>query len=148
MEQLSRSKLTDLTANDWILIDAKAKRLAFRIGEPIIREGCSIQHLFVIRSGSATVAIAGTTKKATIAKLTSGDVCGEIAFLGDSRATADVIAADEHVEVDAISATDLRDMVRTFPAFGVRFCRSLALILGQRLRDTSKELLRVMVLGR
>jgi CRP-like cAMP-binding protein len=39
-----------------------------------------------------------------IATLSAGDVCGEMAFLGDSTATAAVVAKDE-VEVDAIGRT-------------------------------------------
>jgi CRP-like cAMP-binding protein len=64
-----------------------------------------------------------------------------MAFLGDSRATAAVVAKEE-VEADVIWADDLRQLISSFPAFGVRFYRSLAIILGQRLRQTSKELLR------
>ena len=64
-------------------------------------------------------------------------------FLGDSRATAAVFAKEE-VEADAILSGDLRQLISAFPAFGVRFYRSLAIILGQRLRQTSKELLREM----
>ena len=85
----------------------------------------------------------GTTSRAVIATLSAGDVFGEMAFLGDSTATAAVIAKDE-VEVDVIWAHDLRQLVAAFPGFGTRFYRSLAVILAQRLRQTSKELLREM----
>jgi hypothetical protein len=66
-----------------------------------------------------------------------------MAFLGDSTATAAVVAKDE-VEVDAIWADDLRELVSVFPGFGVRFYRALAVLPAQRLRETSKELLREM----
>jgi CRP/FNR family transcriptional regulator, cyclic AMP receptor protein len=78
-----------------------------------------------------------------IAVLRPGEVCGEMAFLGDSTATAAVVAKDE-VQVDAIWADDLRQLISIFPGFGMRFYRSLAIILAQRLRRTSKELLREM----
>jgi CRP/FNR family transcriptional regulator, cyclic AMP receptor protein len=78
-----------------------------------------------------------------IAILTAGDVCGEMAFLGDSTATAAVVAKDE-VRVDAIWAHDLRQLIATFAGFGTRFYRSIAVILAQRLRQTSRELLREM----
>ena len=142
---MNLSTLVDLISNDWVLIESKAKRLTFRLGEEIIREGTSIQHLYVIRKGSASVEIAGVHSRATIATLAPGDICGEIAFLVDSRATAAVIAKED-VEVDAISAIDLRELIQTFPGFGVRFYHSLAVLLGHRLRQTSQELLRVMVL--
>ena len=85
----------------------------------------------------------GTTSRAVIAILSAGDVCGEMAFLGDGTANAAVVAKDE-VEVDAIWADDLRELVSVFPGFGVRFYRALAVLLAQRLRETSKELLREM----
>jgi CRP-like cAMP-binding protein len=137
------SNLQDLTRNDWTLIESKAKRIRFKLGDEIITEGARIDHLYILRSGPASVELEGTTSRAVIATLIAGDVCGEMAFLGDSTATAAVVAKDE-VEMDAIWVDDLRELVATFPGFGVRFYRSLAVILAQRLRQTSKELLREM----
>jgi len=140
---MPRSTLQDLTRNDWTLIESKAKRIRFKLGDEIITEGAQIDHLYILRSGPASVELEGTTSRAVIATLSAGDVCGEMAFLGDSTATAAVVAKDE-VEVDAIWADDLRELVAVFPGFGVRFYRSLAVLLAQRLRETSKELLREM----
>jgi CRP-like cAMP-binding protein len=137
------STLQDLTRNDWTLIESRAKRMDFKLGQQIIKEGARIDHLYVLRDGSASVELEGTTSRAVIATLTAGDVCGEMAFLGDSTATAAVVAKDE-VRVDAIWADDLRQLITTFPGFGTRFYRSLAVLLAQRLRQTSKELLREM----
>lgn len=140
---MHRSTLQDLTRNDWTLIESKAKRMHFNLGQEIIKEGARIDHLYVLRRGSASVELAGTTSRVVIATLVAGDVCGEMAFLGDSTATAAVVAKNE-VEVDAIWADDLRQLVSTFPGFGTRFYRSLAVLLAQRLRQTSRELLREM----
>jgi CRP-like cAMP-binding protein len=137
------STLQDLTRNDWTLIESKAKRISVELGQEIIKEGARINHLYVLRRGSASVEVEGTTSRGVIATLGAGDVCGEMAFLGDSIATAAVVAKDE-VEVDAIWAGDLRQLIAVFPGFGTRFYRSLAVILAQRLRQTSKELLRAM----
>ena len=135
--------MQDLTRNDWTLIESKAKRIRVQVGQEIIKEGARIDHLYVLRSGSASVELEGTTSRAVIATLRAGDVFGEMAFLGDSTATAAVVATDE-VDVDAIWANDLRELVTMFPGFGARFYRSLAVILAQRLRETSRELLREM----
>ena len=140
---MAGSTLEDLTRNDWTLIESKAKRISVELGQEIIKEGARIDHLYVLRRGSASVELEGTTSRAVIATLSAGDVFGEMAFLGDSTATAAVIAKDE-VEVDVIWAHDLRQLVAAFPGFGTRFYRSLAVILAQRLRQTSKELLREM----
>jgi CRP-like cAMP-binding protein len=140
---MRRSTLQDLTRNDWILVESKAKRISVKPGEEIIKEGARLDHLYVLRRGSASVELAGTNSRAVIATLVVGDVCGEMAFLGDSTATATVVAKDD-VEVDAIWADDLRQLVSAFSGFGTRFYRSLAVLLAQRLRQTSKELLREM----
>jgi CRP/FNR family transcriptional regulator, cyclic AMP receptor protein len=140
-KQMARSALNELTRNDWTLIESRAKRVSFNLGQEIISEGVRIDHLYILRQGTASVQLAGTTSNALIAELVSGDVFGEMAFLEDSRATATVVAKDE-VEVDAIWSDDLRQLVLMFPGFGTRFYRSLAVILAQRLRQTSKELLR------
>ena len=140
---MPRSTLQDLTRNDWTLIESRAKRIGFNLGQEIISEGARIDHLYVLRSGSASVELEGTTSRTVIASLIAGDVCGEMAFLEDSTATAAVVAKDD-IEVDAIRADELRQLVAAFPGFGARFYRSLAVILEQRLRQTSKELLREM----
>ena len=140
---MPRSTPQDLTRNDWTLIESKAKRISLKLGQEIIKEGARVDHLYILRRGSASVELEGTTARAVIAILSAGDVCGEMAFLGDSTANAAVVAQDE-VEVDAIWADDLRELVAVFPGFGVRFYRALAVLLAQRLRETSKELPREM----
>lgn len=140
---MAASTLQELTRNDWTLMESKAKRINFSLGQEIIQEGARIDHVYILRRGSASVELRGTHSNAILATLVAGDICGEMAFLGDSRATAAVVAKEE-VEADVIWADDLRQLISTFPAFGVRLYRSLAVILGQRLRQTSNELLREM----
>ncbi len=140
---MPHSTLQDLTRNDWTLIGSKAKRIHLKLGEEIIKEGARIDHLYILRGGSASVELEGANSRAVIATLGAGDICGEMAFLGDCTATAAVVAKDD-VEVDAIWADDLRKLMNVFPGFGTRFYRSLAVILAERLRQTSRELLREM----
>ena len=115
---MPRSTLQDLTRNDWTLIESKAKRISLKLGQEIIKEGARVDHLYILRCGSAAVELEGTAARAVIATLSSGDVCGEMAFLGDSTATAAVVAKDE-VEVDEIWADDLRELVAVFPGFAL-----------------------------
>jgi len=63
-----------------------------------------------------------------IATLSAGAACGDMAFLGNSTATAAWVAEDE-VQVEGFWADDLRQLITTFPGFGIRFYRSLATIL-------------------
>ena len=140
------NRLRYLTPNDWVLIQAQAVRRTFKLGEEIIRQGEWGDHICVIRRGEASVEMAGTGTRAIVASLGPNDVCGEISFLDQTRATAAVIAKDEAVEVDEISAIELRKILEAFPRLASRFYHSLALALAQRLKSTSRELAREMAL--
>jgi extracellular factor (EF) 3-hydroxypalmitic acid methyl ester biosynthesis protein len=129
-----------LNPNDWVLIRAKTVPRIYKLGEEIIREGELIDRLFIIRRGEASVELAGTGTRAIVASLGPNDVCGEIAFLEQGRATAAVIASDQEVEVEEIHAQELRDLLEAFPRLAARFYLSVALVLSQRLRATSREL--------
>ena len=137
---MARNGLEYLTENDWVLIAGKAKRLTFRLGDEIIREGAHIDSLYVIRSGCASVELTGTGSRTVVAQLEPEDICGDMAFLEHSTAIAAVIAAEESVEVDAIQAVDLRELFDTFTGLASRFYHSLAVLLVRRLRDTTQQL--------
>ena len=81
-----------------------------------------------------------------MAALGPEDVCGDMAFLEQGKATATVVAKEEEVEVDEINAHALREILEAFPRLASRFYRSLALVLVQRLKATSNELAREMTL--
>jgi len=121
-----------VTANDWILITAAARRLNFAAGEAIIRQDSPGGTLFVLRSGSARIEANGVR----VARLGAGQICGEIAFLENRLSSASVIAEVE-VEADAIDAAELHRIFRMFPHLGSRFYQSLAVTLSRRLRETS-----------
>jgi CRP-like cAMP-binding protein len=137
---MAKNRLQYLTPNDWVLITARAQRLTFKLGQEIIHEGALGDTLYVIRRGSATVELTGTSSPTVVAQLERDDICGDMAFLERSTATASVIAKEDLVEVDAIHAEDLREVFDAFPGLASRFYRSLAVVLARRLRDTSKQL--------
>jgi extracellular factor (EF) 3-hydroxypalmitic acid methyl ester biosynthesis protein len=141
---MAGNRLHYLTANDWVLIRAKAQRYPFRLGEEIIRQGDWGDNIYIIRRGEASVELAGSASRAIVATLGPDDVCGEIAFLEQSKASAAVVAREEEVEVDKISAHELRKILEAFPRLASRFYQSLALVMAQRLRSTSGELAREM----
>jgi CRP-like cAMP-binding protein len=130
---MAGNRLQYLTPNDWVLFQAKAVRRTFRLGDEIIRQGAWGDSIYIIRRGEASVELAWTGSRAIVASLGPEDICGDMAFLEQSRATADVIAKDEQVEVDEINARELRGILEAFPSLASRFYRSLALVLVQRL---------------
>jgi CRP-like cAMP-binding protein len=143
---MAGNRLQYLSANDWALIKAKSVHRTFKLGEEIIKQGALSESIFIIRRGEASVELAGTNSRAIVATLGANDICGDIAFLEKGRATASVVAKDEEVEADEINARELREIFEAFPRLASRFYLSLALILAQRLRDTSRELAREMAL--
>jgi CRP-like cAMP-binding protein len=143
---MAGSRLQYLTADDWVLIQAKAVRRTFKLGDEIIRQGAWGDSIYIIRRGEASVELAGTGSRAIVAALGPGDICGDMAFLEQGKASAAVIAKEEVVEADEINAHELREVMEAFPRLASRFYRSLALVLVQRLRVTTGELAREMVL--
>ena len=119
-----------LSANDWILITDKAARTTFKKDERLIGRGAQLQTLYLLIKGTATVNILGET----IAHIGPGEVCGEMAFLESSFASATVIAEDE-VETYAVGWATLADLFQLFPHLASRFYRSLAVNLSRRLRE-------------
>lgn len=97
---MSGNQLEYLTANDWILLSAKAHRRTFRLGEEIVREGHLGGSIYIIRRGEASVELAATSSRAVVAWLGPEDICGDMAFLTRGKATAAVVAKDEPVEAD------------------------------------------------
>jgi CRP-like cAMP-binding protein len=80
---MANSTLQELTRNDWTLIESKAKRTNFNLDQEIIKESARIAHLYIFRSGSPSVELKGTNSNAILATLVAGDICGEMAFLGN-----------------------------------------------------------------
>ncbi len=143
-ERTSEKSLLCLTSNDWVLIGAKAKRRAFTLGQEIIREGDQSGAIYIIRRGTASVELLNSRSRTVLAWLKEGDICGDMAFIEKGNATASVIAKEEEVEADEIRTDDLRALFDTFPGLASRFYESLAVVLVRRLRNTSRELVRVL----
>ncbi len=143
---MAGNRLQYLSANDWTLIKAKSVHRTFKLGEEIIRQGALSESIFIIRKGEASVELAGTNSRAIVATLGVDDICGDIAFLEKGRASAAVVAKDIEVEVDEVKADELREIFEAFPRLASRFYQSLAAMLAQRLKDTSRELAREMAL--
>ncbi len=143
---MAGNRLQYLTTNDWILLRAKASRRTYKLGDEIIKQGEPNKGICIILRGEASVELAGCSSRSILAALGPDDVCGEMAFLQQGKATAAVIASDEEVEVDEVEGHELRALLMAFPGLASRFYLSLAVILAQRLRETSKELAHEMEL--
>jgi len=115
--QTAKNRLEYVTQNDWTLIVDKAKRTTFKKDDVLIHAGKQHKTVYLVVKGAARVESAS---KAFIARLEAGEILGEMAFLENGVASANVTASGE-LEVCA--------------HMGSRFYRSLAVSLSRRLRE-------------
>lgn len=127
----AKNRLEYVTQNDWMLIVDRAKRTVFEKDEALIQAGKQNKTVYLLVKGNAKVEGAA---KAFIAQIGPGEICGEMAFLENSVASASVSAAGE-LEVCAIEWSALLDLFELYPHLGSRFYRSLAVNLSRRMRE-------------
>lgn len=123
--------LVHLTLNDWTLIADKAMRRQFKAGEHIVQLGRRTHGVYVLVKGTALVQVPSLLSH----EIGPGEVCGEISFLDELPATADVTATTA-VEAFFLDRSTLVSLFELFPHLGSRFYQSLAAILSRRLRET------------
>ncbi len=127
----AKNGLMYLTPNDWALIVDKAVRMQFKAGGNIVQKSKRTHGLYLILNGVASVQIAAL---GTSLEVSAGEVCGEISFLDELPATAEVIAKTA-VEAYYLDRPTLLSLFELFPHLGSRFYHSLAGILSRRLRE-------------
>ena len=127
----NKKGLVYLTANDWALISDKAIRRTFKPGEQFVQRDRRTHGVYVLLSGTAAVEIPSRTGSREIGP---GEVCGEISFLDELPASANVVARDA-VEAFFLDRATLESLFELFPHLGSRFFHSLAAILAWRLRE-------------
>ncbi|HMF90692.1 MAG TPA: cyclic nucleotide-binding domain-containing protein [Candidatus Angelobacter sp.] len=125
-------QLRYLTSNDWALLRSKSRRVTYKPREIIIAINSRPNSLFMVVSGTAAVEVVRGTP---LAKLSTGEIFGEMAFIENAAASASVVAESEMV-VDVLDLTVLGELFSNFPHLEARFFKSLALLLSQRLRST------------
>jgi|ERR1022692_1596618 CRP-like cAMP-binding protein len=130
---LSSSKhgLVYLTANDWALVADKAARVQFKKGEVLVQRGKRANGVYLLLKGTARVQI---PFQATVPTIGAGEICGEMSFLEDAPASANVVAEGD-VEAFHLDRPTLQGLFELFPHLASRFYRSLATNLSRRLRD-------------
>lgn len=128
---VAKNGLVYLTPNDWALIADKAARLQFKAGDPMIQRGKRTHGVYLLLKGTASVQIPAQETSRSIGP---GEVCGEISFLDELPATANVVA-QEPIEAYYLDRPTLQSLFELFPHLGSRFYHSLAASLSRRLRE-------------
>jgi CRP-like cAMP-binding protein len=106
-------------------------------GSLVIAPGAPAGALFVVLSGTAEVVREDGTN---LAMLTPGDVCGEMSLLDGAGASASV-RAKSPLTLLILQEGRIDRLVEERPQTAARFYKSLALVLAQRLRATSRMVL-------
>jgi CRP/FNR family cyclic AMP-dependent transcriptional regulator len=127
----SRHGLVYLTANDWSLVVDKATRVQFRKGEVLVQRGRRTNGVYLLVKGVARVQI---PSRPTSPEIQPGEICGDMAFLEDAPASANVIAVQD-IEAYHLDRPTLEGLFELFPHLASRFYRSLATNLSRRLRE-------------
>jgi CRP-like cAMP-binding protein len=127
----SKNGLVYLTTNDWALVADKATRQKFKAGDLLVQKGRRTHGIFILLSGSATAQLSA---QGGLRNVGPGEVCGEISFLDELPATANVVA-NSAVEAFYLDRLTLQSLIELFPHLGSRFYHSLAGILSYRLRE-------------
>lgn len=89
---------------------------------------CEVSHILTLlgkQTRTVYLLLRGTAgveaqSKAVVARIGPGQVCGEMAFLENSVASA-TVTADEDLEVCAVEWSALFDLFELFPHLGSRF---------------------------
>jgi CRP-like cAMP-binding protein len=127
----SKDGLVYLTPNDWSLVADKACRVSFNKGQILVHRGKRTNGVYLLLKGTARVQIPPQTRTLEIGP---GEICGEMSFLEDAPASANVVA-HEDVEAYHLDRPTLESLFELFPHLASRFYRSLATNLSRRLRD-------------
>jgi CRP-like cAMP-binding protein len=126
-----------LTAEDRVRVMARAERLRFEPEQVILAQGEHRHALFVLESGEARVERRHDEVCLEIARLSAGEIFGEMSFVEEFEASASVVA-DTACEVSVVGAEHVRAMIEETPDFYGRFYQSIAKILSRRLRETTE----------
>lgn len=120
---------------DWLVEVGRREQVP--AGQILIYEGRPVDTLYILLDGTLIVSISGVGRQ--IARLSSGEVVGEMSFI-DSRPPSATVQTLEPSLVLAVPRSQLADKLEHDEGFASRFYRALAMLLSQRLRGTVKQL--------
>jgi CRP-like cAMP-binding protein len=103
----------------------------------LIREGGEVDCVYILLDGRLSVVRSGIDGE--IARLTAGEILGEISFV-DSRAPSASVIALQDAQVLSISREVLKEKLAKDVAFAARFYHAIGAFLADRLRATVSQL--------
>lgn len=121
---------------DWLI--QTGDRQEMEPGTILIHEGKPVDALYILLDGALVVTISALEGR-QIARLSSGDLVGEMSFV-ESRPPSATVQTLERSIVLAIERARLSEKLQADVGFAARFYRALAILLSSRLRGTVQQL--------
>ena len=125
-----------LTDNDVTWLARVGRRLRVPAGAVLIEQGVPVETLYIVLHGELKVTDAGASRE--IARLSAGEVVGEMSFIDARPPSATVSAATDSV-VYAVSKARLAQELEANPPFAARFYKAVATFLSDRVRKALGE---------
>jgi len=129
--------LGQLDDRDVEFLIASGTRQSVSAGDVLIRQGQAIDALYVVLDGHFSVRDERLGRE--IARLSAGDIVGEMSFV-DARPPSATVTALGDAQVLALDAYRVTEQLIRDHAFAARFYRALATFLSDRLRATVSTL--------
>lgn len=114
---------------------ARAEKCSYDENVPIVREGSSGNHMYIILDGVAVVSKKGRDGEIELARLYSADSFGEMALADNAARSATVTALTPCVLVRLSDQA-----VNARPEIGMKVYRNIAEVLSARLRTADEAL--------
>lgn len=121
--------------------EVKWESRKFAAGEKIIHEGGLDKNVYIILAGTVSVRTsipvqANLARDTGIAKLSEGEVFGELSMFDNEVNSADVVA-DGEVEVAVFEAATLNRFLQSHTDYGYRVLRYFVELLVKRMRQNN-----------
>ncbi|MBF0094241.1 MAG: cyclic nucleotide-binding domain-containing protein [Alphaproteobacteria bacterium] len=119
---------------DWFARAGRRRKVP--AGEVLIRQGHAIDSMYILLDGAMAVSLSGI---GDVAKLSSGEMIGEMSFI-DSRPPSASVRAETDCFVLDLPRDAIMDKLEDDVGFSARFYRAIATFLSDRLRGTVQRL--------
>lgn len=115
---------------DWLA--GAGRKLLLEPGQLLIRRGTRLDDMFIVLEGAFAVQ---SPSGEEVARIGAGDILGEISFVDESPASADVKVL-ERSSVLAVPRQRIKERLAHEVSFAARFYRAIAIFLANRMRHT------------
>ena len=123
---------------EWML--ATGTKRFVREGSVLIEQGVASEAVFILLEGRLAVWLKPRRgPERELARLTAGEIVGEMSFV-DARPPSATVRAVEDSTVFAISKSALSARLASDPGFAARFYRALAIYLSTTVRERHRDL--------